>query len=102
MAHIVSGKVTVASAGTAVAIARNPKRAIALKIQSQSDVLMYVGDSTVDSTTGWELDVPVDVVSRNHEMEWPIPPGHSIMLSDVYVDAASGSSKVVSFIATLE
>jgi hypothetical protein len=99
MTSIISGKVTVSSAGTAVQFPSTRKRVIALKIQNDAAVttgLMYVGDLDVSASNGWTLkDDTADY------LEWPIPAGKSIRLDDLWADAASNDGAVI-FIATLE
>jgi hypothetical protein len=99
MAGILSGKVTVTTAGTRVQFPSALKRVVGLKIQNDaatSTGLMHIGDSAVSATTGWTLtDATTDV------LEWPIPSGMSIKLDDLWADAAADGGVVV-FIATLQ
>ena len=89
MATPIAGTVTVASAATAVAFSASRSRVIALTVRAQegNTGIVYLGDSGVSASSGFPLHQGTDGVHSEHRLD--IPPGESISLEDLYLDAAT-------------
>jgi hypothetical protein len=98
--RIDSNVTDVASAGTAVQLLNTSDRVLWIKIKSlaANAGIIYVGDSAVSSTNGYELDPGGGV---DGQVELPIPEGGSIKASDIWVDAQT-SGNDVTWIALLK
>ena len=83
----------VAVAGTAEALVGSDTLATSVVIQAQKDNTgdMYIGDSTVDSTNGIELQPGQ---SLTVEGEWIGGTQESFNLADIWVDAATSGDEV--------
>lgn len=95
MTRVVSGVQTVAAAGTAEALSTDiPVLSVKLHAPSGNSGIAYIGDSTVDSSTGWPMaaddELELIFVRRAGDL-----PGN---LKDIWVDVAT-SSDSVEFIA---
>lgn len=86
MASIITGVVTVSSAGTAVqfSTAQDPLRSIRIVVATGT---CYVGDSTVDSTNS-----PALAVTEELSLDWTV--GKPGVLSDLWVDAANNNDAI--------
>ena len=93
MARLISGTVTVTTAGTRVAFSSPRSRVTWLKVRATdgNTGTVYLGDSTVSSTAGYPLYQGIDEVLT--AVIVPIPEGSSIDLGDVYLDAATNGDK---------
>lgn len=82
---VVHGHKAVTTAGTAVALgttATIPSGAVHIKALNGNTGLIYVGNSDVDNSNGWELDA-------GEEIYWP-----ATDLADVYIDSAENGEGV--------
>ena len=97
-AQIRTGQATVTTAGTAVQLSTTSTIARRLKVKALAGNTgnVYVGDSDVSSTTGWELDGGEEIIFDDNTS---VPRGSEkeFDLSTTYVDAATNGDKVMFF-----
>lgn len=87
---VTSSVVTVASAGTAVAVSATatPITSILIEADRANTGNIFVGDSAVDSTNGTELTPGGSISYQSDE-----PQTDEFILSDFFVDAATNGDK---------
>lgn len=80
--------ITVTTAGTAVPISTTEEHVHSISIQAQSDNsgVLYVGDSSVASTTGQELGAGEVYVINAFDKPYNL---EELDLQDIYIDAAT-------------
>ena len=102
MANILSGTVTVATAGTRVAFPSARKKCVWIKVTARegNTGVVYFGDVTVSSSNGYTLYQGTDGVN-NTTGPIPLLDVGGVDLSSLYLDSASNGDKA-DFVAVFE
>ena len=91
MTSLITGAVTVTSAGTAVqfSTAQNPIRSIRIVATGTNTGAVYVGASDVDNTNS-----PLMVPGASLPVDWTESTGRPGLLSDLWVDADNNNDEI--------